>query len=143
MGTRRRARECGLQLLFQLEGEKGQLVPHDLDEQVDGFLQNFEVPERAAPYAESVARGVYKHREEIDALISEHSPRWKLERMARTDRNALRIGVYELLHQPEVPTKTAIDEAIELGKRFGTESSAKFINGVLDAIAKARPRGDG
>jgi N utilization substance protein B len=138
MGNMRRARECGLQALFQLEADDALLRVDDVGTAITAFLENFEVPDRAGPYAEKLARGVYEHRDEIDGLLREHSTRWKLERMARTDRNALRIGVYEMLWEDEVPRNVAIDEAIELGKRFGTEGSGAFVNGVLGAIARTR-----
>jgi N utilization substance protein B len=136
--TRRRAREAGLQLLYQLEGEWDSLDEARLETQLEKFRESFELPEKAAPQAEALARGVVGHREEIDRTITEHSPRWRLERMARVDRNVLRLALYELLFDEEVPDKVAIDEAVELAKRFGSESSGAFVNGVLDAAARAR-----
>lgn len=87
------------------------------------------------PYADAVVRGVVEHREAIDERIRAASEHWRLERMARVDRNVLRVGVFELLERPEVPRAVIIDEAVELAKRYGTEDSGKFVNGVLDRIA--------
>jgi len=78
--------------------------------------------------------GVSRHREAIDRLLSENLLHWKLERLTRTDRALLRLAVFEMVFDPEVPAKVAINEAVEIGKKFGGEESAKFLNGVLDAI---------
>lgn len=137
MGARRKAREIGLQLLYQLEGEPELLDTASLNRAIDRFFDNFEAPIRAQDYAEQLARGFWAHRDEIDALIQRHSPRWKIERMTRVDRNVLRLTVYEALYEG-VPQKVALDEAIELAKRFGTEQSGAFVNGVLDAALKER-----
>ena len=75
-------------------------------------------------------------RKELDALIREAATNWELERMAAVDRNALRIGCYELLHDDDIPMKVAINEAIELAKRYSTEASGAFVNGILDRIRK-------
>jgi N utilization substance protein B len=87
-----------------------------------------------------VVDGVREHRVSIDTLIRDAARNWDLERMASVDRNALRIGCYELLHEPDVPMKVAINEAIELGKRYSTESSGAFVNGILDRIRKEQGR---
>ena len=88
---------------------------------------------------EGLVRGVAEHRRQIDDAIEGVSSNWRLDRMARVDRNVLRLAAYELLHRPDVPVKVAINEAIELGKKYGSESSGAFINGVLDRIAEALP----
>jgi transcription antitermination factor NusB len=92
----------------------------------------------AAEYARKVVDGVLHHRVEIDGLLSEAAQNWGLLRMAAIDRNVLRIGCYEMLHEPDVPTKVAINEAIELAKRYSTEQSGAFVNGILDRIRKDR-----
>lgn len=96
-------------------------------------------------YAEVLVRGVSQNRSEIDRIIQEHSPNWRLERMARVDRNVLRIATFELMQRPDVPHKVVINEAIEVAKRFGTEESGAFINGLLDKVAqeiRSGERGD-
>jgi len=109
------------------------------EQDVERTLQTYwrETPGDAEgrPYADGVVRGVVDHRAVIDEHIRAASEHWRLERMARVDRNVLRIGVFELLERPEVPRAVIIDEAVELAKRYGTEDSGKFVNGVLDRIA--------
>lgn len=137
VGARRKAREIGLQLLYQLEGEGELLDQASLNRAIDRFFDNFEAPIRAQDYAEQLARGYFAHRHELDEQLQRHSPRWKLERMTRVDRNVLRLALYEARYEG-VPAKVALDEAVELAKRFGTEQSGAFVNGVLDAALKER-----
>ena len=85
--------------------------------------------------------GIVLHRAELDALLSEHATNWRISRMATVDRNILRIGAFELAHT-ETPTRVVLDEAIELARRFGDDPSPAFVNGVLDAVARAIGRGD-
>ncbi|HEX7488531.1 MAG TPA: transcription antitermination factor NusB, partial [Anaeromyxobacteraceae bacterium] len=111
------------------------------------FWKSFEPVEREVmQVAEELVRGVARHRRELDAAIEAVSQNWRLDRMARVDRNVLRLATFELLHRDDVPVKVAINEAIELGKKFGSESSGAFINGILDRVAGALPasrRGEG
>jgi N utilization substance protein B len=139
MGTRRRAREFALQILYQLDAQE------IADEQALAlFWRNFAsaAPDtdepRDAPdvetrsFAELIVRGVRDHQADIDGLIQKVSKNWRLERMARVDRNLLRMAVYELKYVDDVPAKVAINEAIEIAKRFGTGESSAFVNGILD-----------
>lgn len=87
-------------------------------------------------YADGLARGVANEIERVDAMIRKASVNWRLERMARVDRNILRMGAWELAHSPDVPRAVIIDEGVELAKKFGTEDSSSFVNGVLDRIAE-------
>lgn len=87
-------------------------------------------------YADGLARGVANEIERVDAMIRKASVNWRLERMARVDRNILRMGAWELVHSPDVPRAVIIDEGVELAKKFGTEDSSSFVNGVLDRIAE-------
>lgn len=88
-------------------------------------------------YAEELLQGIYQHKEEIDNLIQSHSSNWKMERMAMVDRNLLRIAVFEIcFSQGQIPPNAAINEAIEIAKKYGTTESAAFLNGILDEIAK-------
>lgn len=87
-------------------------------------------------YADGLARGVANDLERIDAMIRKASVNWRLERMARVDRNILRMGAWELVHGQDVPRAVIIDEGVELAKKFGTEDSSSFVNGVLDRMAE-------
>jgi transcription antitermination protein NusB len=144
MGTGRRtkARERALQALYQID-----VAATDLDEALSRFWRSFEPVEREVmTLAEELVRGVARHRRDIDETIEGVSQNWRLDRMARVDRNILRLAVFELAHRADAPVKVVIDEAIELGKKYGSESSGAFVNGVLDRIAAALPparRGEG
>ena len=85
-------------------------------------------------FAKNVVTGVLTHKTDIDATITKFAPDWPLEKITTVDRNVLRIGTYELVYDDEIPSKVAINEAIELAKTFGGESSGKFVNGVLGAV---------
>lgn len=135
MRSRTRARQVALQFLFQLDvqGDEARAL---LDGWLERELGGRPGGEEARTYAVRLVDGVRTHRTQLDGLIREAARNWDLQRMAGVDRNALRIGCYELMHEPEVPMKVAINEAIELGKMFSTESSGAFINGILDRIRK-------
>lgn len=139
MRSRTRARELALQFLFQLDVQGDDYRP-ELERFLDDSLAGRPGADEARAYAIRLVDGVRTHREEIDGLIRDAARNWDLARMAGVDRNALRIGCYELLHEPDVPMKVAINEGIELGKRFSTESSGAFVNGILDRIRKDRGR---
>ena len=131
MGSRTRARECALQALYQLDTSGGE--PRDV---LRGILAHFEEADaETAQFAEQLVRGVQSDRPQIDDLIQKSSANWKLDRMARVDRNILRLAVYEILRRADVPVRVTLNEAIELGKKFGSEESSAFVNGVLDKIA--------
>ena len=135
---RTKARERAVQALYQID-----VAATDLDEALSRFWKSFEPVEREVmQVAEELVRGVARHRRELDAAIEAVSQNWRLDRMARVDRNVLRLAAFELLHRDDVPVKVAI----ELGKKFGSESSGAFINGILDRVAGALPasrRGEG
>ena len=132
---RTKARERAVQALYQID-----VAATDLDEALSRFWKSFEPVDREVmDLAEELVRGVARHRREIDEAIESVSTNWRLDRMARVDRNVLRLAVHELVHRPDVPVKVVINEAIELGKKFGSESSGAFINGVLDRIAASLP----
>jgi N utilization substance protein B len=132
LGVRRRAREIALQVLYQREFNQAY-------QDLDLFWSNFEVLKGAMDFTERIIRGVEAHREDLDRIIERYASHWKIERMAHVDRNILRIAVYELLYCDDIPPKVAINEAIDIGKKFGSEDSGAFINGVLDRI-KAEER---
>ena len=139
MRVRSRARELALQFLFQLDFQSGDYreeLDAFLDEELRGAGATQDAVMETKVFAREVVDGVIEHREAIDKLLAKTAANWELDRMAAVDRNALRIGCYELVFDGTVPTKVAINEAIELGKRFSTAQSGAFINGILDRIRK-------
>jgi transcription antitermination factor NusB len=129
MGIRRRAREVALQILFHLE-----FNPGEPGEAFERIFQCFEVAESIRPFASNLVSGVCQEMPVLDQLINQASKNWRLERMPRLDKSILRIAVYEILFLDDIPPKVSMDEAVELGKKFGTEDSGSFINGILDHI---------
>ncbi len=106
----------------------------DINEALRVFCEHFEVSESIKDFAVELVRGVDSHRAKIDELIKKFSEHWRLERMSMVDRNILRLSVFELLNRPDIPAKVSINEAVDLGKKFGSEDSGSFINGILDGI---------
>jgi transcription antitermination factor NusB len=129
MGKRRRARELAIQVLYHLEYNPG-----DPEESFATVCKSFLPPKEVRPFAKDLVLGVWRNKEDLDKLIGRASKNWRIERMSRVDRNILRIAVFEVLYMGDIPPKVSIDEAVELGKRFGTEDSGAFVNGVLDYI---------
>ncbi|NLA75196.1 MAG: transcription antitermination factor NusB [Deltaproteobacteria bacterium] len=129
MGSRRKARELVTQVLFFME-----YSPGDAEKSFELICENFEAPESLRSFSKELVKGVSGKLVHIDRLIKEASKNWRLERMSRVDRSILRLSIYEMLYMDSIPCKVSIDEAVELGKRYGTEESGAFINGVLDYI---------
>ena len=120
---------------------RADVAAEGIDDALSRFWRSFEpVEKEVMALAEAIVRGVAAHRREIDDQIEQVSTHWRLDRMAKVDRNVLRLATYELL-RTDVPVKVAINEAIELGKKFGSESSGAFVNGVLDKVAAGLPAG--
>ena len=146
-GVRRRGRELALKIIYGLHEEEGS--PEDL---LQGFWENFRfsddllgepLDEFAGPlqgearrFAEDLVYGVAEELERIDRTIEEFSTNWTLERMARVDLALLRLATFELLFRSEVPASVVINEAIEIGKRYGTKETPAFVNGILDKISR-------
>ena len=126
---RRKAREYALQILYALD-----LNPVKTRDFLEIFWEMHPARPDATEYAEFLVNGTLGKKEEIDGRISRHSSHWKIERMAVTDRNILRLATFELMSEDWVPAKVVMNEAIEIAKKFGTTDSANFINGVLDSI---------
>jgi N utilization substance protein B len=105
------------------------------------FCTHFQVSKKTIPYAGKLLKGVREKRDEINELISRHAENWRLERMSVIDRNILRLAVYELHYQDDVPTSVAINEAVEIAKRYSTDDSGPFINGILDSMAREEAAG--
>jgi N utilization substance protein B len=135
MGARRTARERALQALYQLEIADGQ--PGEALQSAWAAAGTDRPDPDAQQFALSLVEGVRDHLDEIDAVIQSHSHHWRIDRMTRIDRNVLRLGIFELKYLVDIPGKVSINEAVELGKRFGTEDSSAFINGLLDRIASS------
>ena len=132
MGKRRKAREVALQFLYQLDlGGDADPLPHGGE-----FWARHPVDDDTRAFADGLVRGAKSNQARIDQVISQCTEHWDLERMAVVDRNILRVAVYELLWTSEVPPKVAINEAIEIAKKFGTKESARFINGILDRVRR-------
>ena len=136
MGTRRKSREAALQFLYQNDFVKVADVGDDLEltDNFHLFCSLYQVNKKARPYALHLIRGVLTQIEKIDQLIGSAGSHWRLSRIAPTDRNLLRIAVFEMTLMNEVPPQVAINEAVEIAKRFGGDESPGFINGVLDAV---------
>lgn len=136
---RRRSREAALQVLYATDlagvgaGEEAEALAGEAFENAAAHL---ELPPGARGFARELVSGVVAHREAIDRCLAAHAARWRVERMAAVDRNILRLAAFETLYT-ETPTAVVIDEAVELARRFGGERSPGFVNGVLDALARA------
>ena len=129
MGTRRKARERALQALFFVDMSR-----YDSQEALLLFRTRFNPSETILPFFIELTDGVTNNHATIDTIIERFSKHWKLGRMSCVDRNILRIAVFEMLHCQDIPAKVSINEAIEIGKKYGTEDSGAFINGILDSI---------
>ena len=140
MGTRRKAREAALQFLFQDDfgGTPESVAGDALDDRFTRFCTFYQVSRKSRSYALELVRGVLTHKQDIDSIIRQNATNWRLERIAVTDRNLLRVGIFELIYQADVPPQVAINEAVEIAKRFGSDDSPSFINGVLDAVQQRR-----
>lgn len=147
-GVRRQGRELALKILYSLPDHEGGA----LEEVFADFWRNFrfrgdqlgdvdeeqgdDAPPASRLFAEKLVGGVAERLEDLDRLITDHSEHWALDRMSRVDLALLRLAAYELLCAPDVPSSVIINEAIEIGKRFGTKETSAFINGILDQIAR-------
>jgi transcription antitermination protein NusB len=129
MRQRTRAREVALQYLYQID-----ITSSHTGQTLKDFFDHFVDAKDLVPYAEELIEGVCEHLTEIDSLIDEASRNWKVRRMSSTDRNILRMATYEMAFRQDVPYKVAINESIELAKRFGSQKLPSFANGVLDRI---------
>jgi len=131
MGARRKARELALQMLYQ----------HDVSGNApDMIISTFDDLQKSKPntreFATRVFKGTVDHLGKIDEMIAAQADNWRIERMAVVDRNIIRMSIYEFLHENDTPKLVIIDEAIEIAKKFGTQKSSQFINGILDGILK-------
>ena len=132
MGNRRKSRELAMQALFSMD-----MSQNGSKDILERFCDNFKPSSKALSFFLKLVQGVLHTRTEIDAVIERYSENWKLNRMSCVDRNIMRVAVYELLCCQDIPHKVSINEAIDIGKKFGTEESGAFINGILDSIRLA------
>ena len=129
MARRRRSREMAVKVLYQAD-----MGGVSITEAFQLFCEHFSGSEESKVFAKELLDGIHAHLDEINNLISRFSEHWRLDRMSMVDRNILRLSIYELRCRPDIPAKVSINEAVELGKKFGTEDSGAFINGILDRI---------
>ena len=127
--TRRKARVVALQTLYEIDS-----VGHDPLRVLDRLMDESGLPASAREFARDLVDGVVENREELDRIITEYAPSWPISQIAEVDRNVLRLAIYELMFSREAPPKAAINEAVELARAFGSESSRKFVNGVLGSV---------
>ncbi len=131
MGKRRLSREFVIQFLYLTEMNEG-----EIQNQLQLFWESNPAAEDVQLFTEVILKDVFDHKEQIDVRLEKYSDNWTLSRMTVIDRNLLRMAASEILYSKTVPPKVAIDEAVEIAKRFGSEDSAHFINGILDRVLK-------
>jgi len=129
MGERRRARELAIQVLFHLE-----FSPDDPSEVFDLICENFDARKSIRDFSKRLVLGVCEKKKTLDKVISGSSKNWRIKRMARLDKSILRLAAFEIMFIEDIPPKVSLDEAVEIGKKFGGEDSGRYINGVLDNI---------
>jgi transcription antitermination protein NusB len=127
---RRKARQVALQALYEIDS-----VGHEQEGVVTQLLVENELGGEYADFVRELVTGVIKNREKVDSIIKEYAPAWPLDQISLVDRNILRLAIYEILLDNRVPVKVAINEAIELAKKFGGDHSSKFVNGVLGSVS--------
>lgn len=136
MANRHLLRTIALQSLFEWDFHNRQ---GNLDEILDRVTKEFAPTSEGNEFAKELLTGVISKIDELDEIIVKHAPEWPIDQITIIDRNVLRLGIYEMMFSKETPAKVAINEAVEMGKRFGGESSGKFVNGVLGALYKELP----
>ena len=134
MGYRRAGRECALQMLYERDVGR-----NSEDEILRNYETKDELPAQIREFAGQLFSGTTARMDELDRLIQKHAQNWRLARMAAVDRNVLRLAVFELLSGGKSPDSAIINEAIELARKFSTQDSAQFVNGILDGIRKNLP----
>jgi len=131
MGKRRAARELALKFLYQTEFNS-----NSSDSELNSFCERANVSEEIQNFTQTLIKNIFFHKKEVDRLLKKISANWVPDRMAIIDKNILRLGICELLFDSTTPPKVAINEAVEIAKKFGTEESPDFINGILDKVYK-------
>lgn len=134
MKNRRISREIALQILYQMEFDSNLTPAQGLRQYEDHFKND----QSSLDYTQKLIAGIKEHQSQIDETIQKFSINWKISRMSHVDRNIIRLSIYEMTHmKDEVPKNASINEAIEIAKKFGSEDSSHFINGILDQISKS------
>lgn len=133
MRKRTKARECALQILYQID-----ITKDSPDNLLSAFWEDKEMESEVRDFATGLVKGTVENMQKIDDIITKYASNWKLKRMAVVDRNVLRLSAYELLYREDIPPKVAINEAVDLAKKYGDVDSGKFVNGVLDRINKEK-----
>jgi N utilization substance protein B len=136
MMPRRKARGLALQVLYELDTTR-----HSAEEVLARLVYDESVDEQMYDFTSTLVYGVREHRRQLDAIIAKHAPSFPVETMAVIDRNIIRIALYEMLHETDTPEKVSINEAVELAKQFGADSSPRLVNGVLGAASGSRAPG--
>lgn len=136
MGIRRRARETAMQALYYIDFRND-----EANHRLADFLESVPVAAKARDYFDALLSGVLAVQSQLDTIIERFSNNWRVNRMSRVDRNVLRIALYEMLCRDDVPVKVIINEAVEIGKKYGGDESGSFINGILDSIYTAHEKG--
>ncbi len=134
MKIRRQARAIALQALFEIDS-----AGHDPSHVLNYLIETENLAEEGRVFATDLVQGVIECQKELDTIITKHAPEWPVDQLAIVDRNILRIALYELMHNDDVPIKVAINEAVELAKTFGSDTASRFVNGVLGAFLQAHP----
>ena len=132
MKVRHQARVSALQALFEID-----CAGHNPATVIERRLHDVPLPEAGADFARDLVQGVSQHQGELDALVGQYAPEWPVDQIATIDRNILRLAIYEILMRDDTPIKVAINEAVELAKEFGSDSSGRFVNGVLGSLVSA------
>lgn len=131
MRKRTKARECALQILYQID-----ITKDSSDNLLSAFWEDKKTESEVRDFATALVKGTVENMQKIDDIITKYASNWKLKRMAVVDRNVLRLSAYELLYREDIPPKVSINEAVDLAKKYGDIDSGKFVNGVLDRINK-------
>lgn len=144
MGKRRLARELTLQFLYQTDALRGFSPENRIDKSIDSFwkARHKKQDHDTREFMEILSRGVVENIQGIDQIISKYSTHWRLARMPNIDRNILRMAIYEIAYLKNIPPAVTINEAVEIAKKYGSEESGGFINGVLDRVTNARDNGE-
>ncbi len=131
---RRKSREYALQFLYSHDFQKRSWDKENLAVELATFSHSFDTGKKSVAYGQKIIEGVVSNLKEIDLLLTKHAHNWRLERMAVVDRNILRIAAWEILYCDDIPIQVAINEALEIARRYSTEDAVAFINGILDAF---------
>ena len=134
MGLRRKSRELALQFFYGHDFQARSCEKQSVAAEVEEFVLCFATGKKTLPYAKQIIAGLCSHVDEIDRLLVRHAHNWRIERMSVVDRNVLRIAAWEILYNDDVPARVAINEALEIAKRYSSSDSVAFINGILDAL---------